>query len=782
MLCALICAGAGMCVPTEPSAMMRQYELVERVTSYDAGADEALLNKAYVYAMKAHGTQKRASGDPYFSHPLEVAAILTDLKLDDATIVAALLHDTIEDTGATKTEIDTMFGPEIGHLVEGLTKIRRLDLVSKEAEQAENLRKLLLAISDDIRVLLVKLADRLHNMRTIKHVRPAKRTRIAQETMDIYAPLAGRMGMQHMREELEDLSFAVLYPEARSSILSRLEVLRKDAGNLVGEIEAEITAKLEAGNIKADVSGREKKPFSIWNKIERKAVSLGQLSDIYGFRILVDSIADCYRALGIVHTAWRVVPGRFKDYISTPKGNEYRSIHTTVVGPRQKRIELQIRTSQMHDVAEHGVAAHSLYKDMEEGNAPDAPDNTKTHLNGSATLDLGKKYNNSNPYIWLKKLVDMLVEGESPQEFLEHTKLELFLDQVFCFTPKGLLIPLPSGATPIDFAYAVHTDVGDSCVGCRINGRNAPLIGKLHNGDEVEIIRSASQVPPAAWEGYAVTGKARAAIRRATRDAVRAQYTGLGREILTRDLNVYENGYSDEILRAVLPKLGQKSLEDVLAAIGRGQLPVGDVIAAIAPAKKMETPPLEDTKPSPERWYNLGRVIRLRPFRSAKSTGDKTIVMATPKNTPLPVRGQRSNLPIRFAPDTGALPGDRIVGILTPDQGITVYPIHAQALQQFEDTPERWIDLVWDLGENSRERFPAKISISAINEVGTLAQIAQSIGENDGNIENLAMGSREADFYEMTVNVGVRDLKHLNRVISGIRDLPIVSSIARISG
>ncbi len=762
--------------------MMRQYELVERVTSYDAGADEALLNKAYVYAMKAHGTQKRASGDPYFSHPLEVAAILTDLKLDDATIVAALLHDTIEDTGATKTEIDEMFGPEIGHLVEGLTKIKRLDLVSKEAAQAENLRKLLLAISDDIRVLLVKLADRLHNMRTIKHVRPAKRTRIAQETMDIYAPLAGRMGMQHMREELEDLSFEVLYPEARASIMSRLEILRKDAGNLIGEIETEITAKLNENAIEAVVSGREKKPFSIWNKIERKSVSLGQLSDIYGFRILVTSVEDCYRALGAVHTAWRVVPGRFKDYISTPKGNEYRSIHTTVVGPRQKRIELQIRTTEMHDVAEHGVAAHSLYKDLEGDNGSEIEGKASGKLNGTVPLDMAKKYNNSNPYTWLKRLVDMLVEGQSPQEFLEHTKLELFLDQVFCFTPKGLLIPLPSGATPIDFAYAVHTDVGDSCVGCRINGRNAPLIGKLSNGDEVEIIRSGSQVPPAAWEGYAVTGKARAAIRRATRDAVRAQYTGLGREILSRDLSKYEGEYSDALLKAVLPKLGQNSLEDVLAAIGRGQLPVSDVIAAIAPVKKEQLPVVEETKTSTDRWFNLSKVIRLRPFRSAKPIEGKTAIVTAAKNTPLPVRGQRSNLPIRFAPDTGALPGDRIVGILTPDEGITVYPIHAEALQQFEDNPDRWIDLVWDVGENSRERFPAKISISAINEVGTLAQIAQTIGENDGNIENLSMGVREADFYEMTVNLGVRDLKHLNRIISGIRDLPIVSSIARISG
>src|SRR5712691_10830106 len=449
--------------------MMRQYELVERVRKYNPRTDEELLNRAYVYAMKAHGEQLRASGDPYFSHPLEVAAIVTDLKLDDATIVAALLHDTIEDTEATRAEIDQLFGKDIGRLVEGLTKLKRLDLVSREAKQAENLRKLLLAIAEDVRVLLVKLADRLHNMRTIEHMRPEARRRIAEETIDIYAPLAGRIGMYELREELESLSFRELNPEAHNVISERLEVLATRHMGRIAEIEAQLTRKLATRGIEAKVKGRRKRPYSIWRKMERKAVGFEQLSDIFGFRVIVKGMSECYQALGVVHTTWPVVPGRFKDYVSTPKQNDYCSIHTTVIGPSQQRVELQIRTSEMHEIAEYGIAAHALYKD-------DA---------GSPTEMLSRE---SSAYAWLRRTIELLAEGSNPEEFLEHTKLELFHDQVFCFTPKGKLIALPRGATPIDFAYAVHTDVGNMAVGAKINGKIAPLISELMNGDEVEIL------------------------------------------------------------------------------------------------------------------------------------------------------------------------------------------------------------------------------------------------------------------------------------------------------
>jgi len=472
--------------------MIRQPELVERVLSYDPNADEMLLNRAYVYAMKAHGHQRRDSGDPYISHPLEVASILTDFKLDDATIVAGLLHDTIEDTEATRDEIAELFGEEIGTLVDGLTKIKKLDLVSKRAEQAENFRKLLIAISSDIRVLLVKLADRLHNMRTLEHVTPAKRKRIAEETMDIYAPLAGRMGMQSLREELEDLAFQSLNPRAHKAVVARLEAMHSANKGVIEKIKRELQSRLKANGIDAEVLSRLKRPYSIWSKMERKQISLEQLSDVYGFRIVVPDEDACYRVLGVVHTTWHAVPGRFKDYVSNPKQNDYQSIHTTVVGPHHQRVELQIRTRGMHEVAEYGVAAHVLYKDGLNGKAKPKRGAKAKSKQGYALSE------ESNAYQWLRRLVENLLEGDNPEEFLEHTKLELFHDQVFCFTPKGRLIALPRGATPIDFAYAVHTDVGNSCVGCKINRHHMPLVTELRNGDEVDIIRSQAQTPPAA--------------------------------------------------------------------------------------------------------------------------------------------------------------------------------------------------------------------------------------------------------------------------------------------
>src|SRR5437870_5453136 len=534
--------------------MMRQYDLIERVKRYNPATSEALLNRAYVYAMRAHGEQTRASGDPYFSHPLEVAGILTDLKLDDATIAAALLHDTIEDTTVTRAEIDQMVGNDIGALVEGLTKLKKLELVTKEAKQAENLRKLLLAIADDVRVLLVKLADRLHNMRTLSHMPPEARRRSAEETLDIYAPLAGRMGMHEMREELEDLAFHELNPEAHAVISGRLDALEAKNVGLVTEIEQQLTRRLSERGIAAEVSGRRKRAYSIWRKMERKSIGFEQLSDIFGFRVVVKTLSECYQALGIVHTTWPVVPGRFKDYISTPKQNDYRSIHTTVIGPGKQRVELQIRTREMHEIAEYGIAAHALYKDGA----------------GSPTEMLSRE---SSAYAWLRHTVELLAQGSNPEEFLEHTKLELFHDQVFCFTPKGTLIALPRKATPIDFAYAVHTDVGNTAIGCKINGQIAPLVSELSNGDEVEILTSKAQTaPPAAWESIVVTGKARAAIRRATRAAVRQQYAGLGRRIVERLFARAKKEYADEKLVGALPRLARVSVDDVMAAVGRGEM------------------------------------------------------------------------------------------------------------------------------------------------------------------------------------------------------------------
>ncbi len=724
--------------------MMRQYELVERVTKYDPEANEDLLNRAYVYAMKAHGTQTRASGEAYFNHPLEVAAILADMKLDDATIAAALLHDTVEDTASTHADITEKFGPEIAALVDGLTKIKKLDRVTHEATQAENLRKLLLAMSKDVRVLLVKLADRLHNMRTLGHMPPEKRMRISQETMDIYAPLAGRMGMQIIRDELEDISFKVINPDANSIISQRLERLHSESGNLLRDIEAALTTLLADNGIKASVTGREKRPYSIWRKMERKHLSLDQLSDIFGFRVIVDTMDDCYRALGIVHRTWRAVPDKFKDYISNPKQNDYRSLHTIVVGPHHMRVEMQIRTWLMHELAERGVAAHALYKDVPEA------EQMEQGFRVSAT--------ESNAYRWLRHLMEVLEEGDSPREFLEHTKLELFHDQVFCFTPKGQLIALPRGATPIDFAYAVHTSVGDSCIGCRINGRHAPLVTELGNGDEVEILRSEAQIPPQAWEAIAITGKAKAAIRRATRAAIRKQFAGIGQEIIEKLFAMQNETFSESAARKAVTRLGQKSLEDVYSAIGRGELAGHDLLKAMGVSVD-------------EKQLKTAR--RRSAAQQTKSSDIHSI----------PIRGAAANAALRFHAKTGAVPGERIVGILTPGEGITIYPIFAQELEQFDNQPERWIDLTWAPVEDG-QRFPARVNVTLINEVGALAQVAQVIGEQGANIDELLLTAREGvrDFFDLVVLLEVSDVRHLNSVMNGLKAKAAVSQVARVTG
>jgi len=743
--------------------MMRQYELVERVQRYKPDVNEALLNKAYVYAMQKHGHQKRASGDPYFSHPLEVAAILTDMHMDEATIAVALLHDTIEDTTATRAEIDELFGPEMGKLVEGLTKLKKLDLVSKKAEQAENLRKLLLAISEDVRVLLVKLADRLHNMRTLDHMPEAKRLRIAEETMDIYAPLAGRMGMQGMREELEEIAFRYINPEAYRAVTARLaEIFERNKG-VLQEIETALSGLFEKHAIKASVKSRQKKPWSVFRKMEAKALSFEQLSDIFGFRVVVDSVGDCYRALGAIHTTWSMVPGRFKDYISTPKQNDYRSIHTTIVGPSRQRVELQIRTKEMNKIAEYGVAAHSIYKD------------SGGKMNGSSH-GVSKE---TNAYAWLRRTIEQLAEGDNPEDFLENTKLELFQDQVFCFTPKGMLIALPRGATPIDFAYAVHTDVGDTCVGAKVNGRIMPLMTELKNGDEVEIIRSKAQVPPAAWESVVVTGKARAAIRRATKNAIRKQYSGLGARILERAFERAGKTFTKESLKPVLHRLARKDIEDVLASVGRGELSSTDVMKAVFPDYKDERVTVAAPKQREEGWSKIrnaaGMLFQMPGSRAARKDKNQ------PRDGAVPIRGVRGDLPVRFAPE-GAVPGDRIVGIIQPGTGITIYPIQSPALQAFDDQPERWIDVRWDIDERTKERFPARISVTAINAPGSLADIAQVVASNDANIHTLSMIRTAPDFTEMLIDLEVWDLKHLNRLLSQLKDNSSVSDARRVNG
>lgn len=714
--------------------MIRQYELVERVKAYDPNADEDILNRAYVFSMKAHGSQLRASGDPYFSHPLEVAGIITGLKLDTASIATALLHDTVEDTVATLDELDRMFGHEIARLVDGVTKLSRIELQSDQTKQAENFRKLVLAMSEDIRVLLVKLADRLHNMRTLSFLNnPEKRKRIARETIEIYAPLAERMGIQQIKDELEDLAFHELNPDARDSILTRLSYLRSaSAGNVVERISSELAATLGEAGVEAQVSGREKTPYSIWGKMQRKNVSFEQLSDIMAFRVIVGTVEQCYQALGVIHGRYPLIPGRFKDYISTPKPNGYRSIHTSVIGPERQRIEVQIRTADMHEVAELGVAAHWAYKQ-------------------------GELRTDGRHYRWLRELLDILEHASRPEEFLEHTKLELFQDQVFCFTPKGDLIALPRGATPVDFAYAVHSDVGDTCVGAKINGRMLPLRTQLQNGDQVEIVTSKAQTPSPTWERFVVTGKARARIRRFLRQQQRAQYIELGRGMLQKVWRQEGYDFAEKALEPVCRQFQAQSVDDLYAGVGAGTQSAREVFHAVFPGHKTVSAETADEK--------VVSIARAR--RTVKG-----------KDQPLAIRGLIPGLAVHYARCCHPLPGDRIVGIVTTGKGVTIHTIDCETLESFADTPERWLDVAWETDEGTENQV-GRIHVILANEPGSLGTLSTVIGRNGGNISNLKITNRNSDFFEMLIDIEVNDLRHLNNIIATLRATAVINFVER---
>lgn len=733
--------------------MMRQYELVERVQAYNPDVDEDLLNKAYVYAMQKHGSQKRASGDPYFNHPLEVAAILTELKLDDASIAVGLLHDTIEDTDATRAEIDQLFGPEIGAIVDGLTKIERLNLVSREEAQAENLRKLLLAISQDVRVLLVKLADRLHNMRTLQYMPPEKRTRIAQETMDIYAPLAGRMGMQDMRNELEDISFKILQPEHYNAITERLDEMQAEYRETISTISTELSERLATEGISARVKARVKSPYSIFNKIERKSIALEQLSDMIGFRVIVGSVEECYRTVGVVHTKWKVVPNRFKDYISVPKHNDYRSIHTTIVGPGRQRAELQIRTEEMDKIAEYGIAAHALYKD-------------------GASADLNRLENESQAYGSLRTTIGHLTAGSSTEDFLEYTKLELFQDQVFCFTPRGRLIALPRGATPIDFAYALHTDIGDTTVGAKINGAILPLVTQLRSGDEVEIIRDQNHLPPSNWIGIAATGKARAAIRRSVRNAANQRAFALGENILSMMLEREGVSLDESEAKALAESLGVVTRRDLLMAVGEGKIgsePLANELARIKGLRKRRRKlelPVADTA---DGWFAL-RSTDL--FRFRVPGGQKPGPRAK-----LAMRQLDFHTEVQVSSE-GVVPGDRLVGIMQPDSPMLVYPIHSDALNEMHDQDVAWVDVRWHPSSEDK-LYATVITMESVNKPGSLAQITSAIAACDANINNLVMRMISPDFHQMIFEIEVRDLAQLTDVLATLKRSPGLSSVQR---
>src|SRR6185503_18871944 len=708
--------------------LMRQTALVERVRAYDPDADEEILNKAYVFAMQAHGPQKRASGDPYFSHPLEVAGILTDLKLDTPTIATALLHDTVEDTSTTIGDIESEFGGEIAGLVDGVTKLSQLELFSERTKQAENFRKLMLAMSNDIRVLLVKLADRLHNMRTLSYVKNADtRRRIAQETVEIYAPLAGRIGMQNMREELEDLAFAELDPQARESIVKRLEQLDAQSSQRIKRIADEIKRKLAEAGFEAWIQGRAKRPFSIWRKLKDKKINFEQLSDVFWFRAVVGSDEDCYRALGVLHRTWKMIPERFKDFISLPKSNGYRSIHTTVMGPENQRVEVQLRTQRMHDVAERGVAAHWRYRESVDENDPSAV----------------------KAYEWLRDMVDLLERGDNPEEFYEHSKLNLYQDQVFCFSPKGMLIALPRGATPIDFAYFVHTDVGNTAVGAKVNGVHTPLHTPLKNGDQVEIICAREQTPSPLWERFVVTGRARAEIRRYLRHAQRDQHVALGRKILEKVFSDESFELTDKAVEGVLRKLRLSKPEDVYADVGRGALRADEVLQAVYPELKRD----------PKRK----RVSYLEPNSSGVS-----------------IAGLTEGIGYRLGGCCHPIPGDRIIGLMVPGEGVVIHTIDCEVLDRHQDSMADWIDVRWK--DHVGAFSVARIVVRLKNETGALATLANIIGQNGANISNLKITSRNPLYFEFQVDVEVGDAAHLENLIRALKVDSAVEAVERVRG
>ena len=716
--------------------MMRQFELVDKVSGYLSNLDETLLNQAYVFTVKKHGDQKRASGDPYFSHPVEVAGILTELKLDEPTIVTGLLHDTLEDTDATYEELQKLFGEEVAQLVDGVTKLSKLELTADQNKQAENFRKLLVATANDIRVLIVKLADRLHNMRTLHYIQdPSRKQRIAQETLEIYAPLAGRMGIQSFREELEDLSFKMLKPQGYNLISEKLAALKAERSDMLDSIAYDLKNLLTEEDVDAAVEGREKSPFSIWRKMENKSISLEQLSDIFGFRVIVDTEADCYRALGAVHRKWQFVPGRFKDYISVPKTNNYRSLHTTIIGPNRQRVEIQIRTSEMHTIAQNGVAAHWLYKDSDD--------------------DRRKVFEDIKPFKWLQELVDQLKIANTAEEFLEDTKMELFHDQVFCFTPKGRIIALPKGATPLDFAYAVHTEVGNSCAGARVNGNITPIRTVLRNGDEVEIIRAEGQLPSANWESIVVTGKARAAIRHHLRENEHLAHIKTGREIIASVFQAEKKSNDDNHLERALVPFECETLDDLYAMVGAGQVSGTEVFRKVYPDQK-----------SPGMLVTALNAITSK----VGSDGNKNA----------PVIGGDSFSAIKFAPETFPLPGDRIVGIMTPGEGVMVYPISSPLLQDYEAEVDRWLPLKWDDEASHGRMYDTRLSLTVANKIGALAIISRTIGEFGANISNLSMNQRDEDFCLLEMDLEVRDLNHVKEIISALRGSRLVNRVKRV--
>jgi GTP pyrophosphokinase len=704
--------------------------LISTIASYDSTFDKKLVNKAIDYAIKYHGKQLRESGEPYYQHPIEVAQIIADMHLDCESVITAILHDTVEDTELTLKDIEREFSPSIAKLVDGVTKLTKIKFQADNIRQAENFRKLLLAMSDDIRVLLVKLADRLHNMRTIDGIKSSeKRNRIALETNEIYGPLAERIGMQEVKLELQDHSFRILLPDVRESITKRLETINSNGEKLIDDVIHEIKNTLNKPKIKARVFGRQKTPYSVWMKMKYKNVGFDQLSDLIAFRVIVKSQNDCYRALGAIHSAYKAVPETIQDFISTPKNNGYRSIHTVVVGPMQNRIEVQIRTEKMHQIAELGVAAHWRYKQNYQAD--------------------GKQYG------WVRELLSILEQTSDPDEFLQNTKLAMYYDQVFCFTPIGNIIPLPKGATTIDFAFAVGTEIGNHCVGAKVNGIVVPLNTKLYNGDQVEIITSKTQSPSPAWEKIAITGKARAEIKKVLRSQQVSQYISMGQAIVEKALDEYGIKEKNQALTKLMKILDKDSVDKIYLEVGEGTLSREEVLKHFKSDKKSAT--------------NLKSTLLFFGFKSDNQDG---------LSESIPIHGLIPGMSINFAGCCHPLPGDPIIGVVHTGKGITIHTTDCDTISKYEDTPERLMELAWD-ADTSDIPYITRINIMLSNIHGALSVLTKEIASEEANITNLRVLSRNHDFFEISLDIEVRDTEHLQNIINSLLTKNEIHSVER---
>ncbi len=708
---------------TQPGA-----ELLATIASYNPDFDRKFVQKAIDFAVKYHGDQLRQSGDPYYLHPIEVAQILAELKLDIGSIVTALLHDTVEDTEATLDMIKNEFGPEIAYIVNGVTKLEKINFRTDNERQAENFRKFLLAISEDIRVLFVKLADRLHNMRTLHFIKKDhKRARIAKETMDIYAPLAERIGMHKVKVELQNIAFRELYPDVYASVQTRLEYLRGLDENIVSRTVDTLNKALAEANVKAEVSGREKMPFSIWLKMQKKNIGFESVTDIIAFRVIVDSVDDCYRALGVIHSKYRLVPGLFDDYISVPKANNYQSVHTIVVNEDMQRIEIQIRTREMHEIAEYGVAAHWSYKQ-------------------------GFNYNiDGSQYRWVRQLLELLENANDPDEVLENTRLEMYHDHVFCFTPGGDLIVLPKGASSVDFAFAVHTGVGRTCVGAKVNGRVVPLRTKLKNGDQVDIIQAKVPSIQASWDGFVKTAKARAEIRRYIRQQKSGEYSVLGKSIVNQIFLQNSQELDEAKLEPLLEVFKKKNLQELYSAMGEGIISRSEILKQLFPQASIAKKEKVDGK-----------------------------YLAT-EGAEIALKGLSDGMAVTYASCCSPLPGERIVGIQIAGGGVMVHTADCIQLENHVDEPERWIDLKWD-EKNEAGYFRSRLDVKVGNKKGVLGDLAKICADADSNIYNVRISGRGQDFCRIIMDLEVHSIGHLHKVKQALKAYNLTHSVKRYKG